>query len=58
MTEIIRDEVVDELLGNARTAEDLFGPEGLFKRLKRKGLIYSSPKVREMGAEIRETGKR
>lgn len=36
MTEIIRDEVVDELLGNAKTAEDLFGPEGLFKRLKKK----------------------
>jgi len=33
---VLRDELIDELLGNAKTAEDLFGQEGLLKTLTKQ----------------------
>jgi putative transposase len=32
----IRDELLDELLGDKKTAEDLFGQEGLLKNLSKR----------------------
>jgi putative transposase len=32
----VRDEIIDELLGNSKSAEDLFGAEGLLKNLSKR----------------------
>jgi putative transposase len=34
--ETVRDEIIDELLGNAKTSEDLFGKDGLLKMLSKQ----------------------
>ena len=34
--DMVRDEVIDELLGNTKTAEDLFGKDGLLKNLTKR----------------------
>lgn len=36
LKEEVRDEIIDELLGNAKTAEDLFGKEGILKNLTKR----------------------
>jgi putative transposase len=33
---VVRDEIIDELLGNAKSADDLFGAEGLLKNLSKR----------------------
>lgn len=32
----VRDEIIDELLGSTKSAEDLFGQEGLLKNLTKR----------------------
>jgi putative transposase len=34
--DIVRDEIIDELLGSAKSADDLFGKEGLLKNLSKR----------------------
>ena len=34
--ENVRDEIIDELLGNRKTVEDLFGKDGLLKNLSKR----------------------
>ena len=48
MEQMIRDEVIDELLQGYRRPEDLLGEEGLFKQLKKRLL------ERALGAELTE----
>jgi len=37
----INDDMLDSLIGNTKTQEDLFGPEGILKTLSKRWMILN-----------------